>query len=71
MGYRSVHYIIECNATKEKIYAEVQVRTIIEEAWNEIDNEIRYPYAVDNKVLKNYLYTFNKLVGTAMIWELL
>lgn len=64
MGYRSVHYIIECSATKEKIYAEIQVRTIIEEAWSEIDHEIRYPYEINNEMLRSYLATFNKLAGT-------
>lgn len=65
MGYRSVHYIIECSATKQKIFAEIQVRTIIEEAWSEIDHEIRYPYNVNDKMLQNYLATFNRLAGTA------
>lgn len=65
MGYRSVHYIIECSATKEKIFAEIQVRTIIEEAWSEIDHQIRYPYNINDKMLQNYLATFNRLAGTA------
>ena len=64
-GYRSVHYILESQPAKEKLYAELQVRTIFEEAWSEIDHVIRYPYDLDNPVFKKYLMTFNRLAGSA------
>lgn len=50
-GYRSIHYIIESQPTKLKVYAEIQVRTIFEEAWSEIDHSVRYPYDMDNPLL--------------------
>ncbi|WP_302375063.1 hypothetical protein [Alistipes timonensis] len=64
-GYRSIHYIIESQPTKLKVYAEIQVRTIFEEAWSEIDHSVRYPYDMDNPLLTQYLLIFNRLSGSA------
>ncbi|MBK8967820.1 MAG: GTP pyrophosphokinase [Lewinellaceae bacterium] len=64
-GYRSIHYIIETNPTKETFIAEIQVRTIFEEAWSEIDHTIRYPYNKDHKVFKEFLMILNRLSGSA------
>jgi ppGpp synthetase/RelA/SpoT-type nucleotidyltranferase len=65
-GYRSIHYIVSTNLTKENYYAEIQVRTIFEEGWSEIDHKIRYSF-------KNYsatpfddsLTSLNRIAGTA------
>lgn len=64
-GYRSIHYLIEVKPYKRKYIAEIQVRTIFEEGWSEIDHEIRYPYYIDNPILANYLHIFNRLAGSA------
>jgi len=64
-NYRSVHYIIELNPTKKKFYAEIQVRTLFEEGWSEIDHDIRYPYNMDNQILGQYLDMFNRIAGSA------
>lgn len=64
-GYRSVHYLIKIETKDETFAAEFQVRTIFEEAWSEIDHTIRYPYAMDNEILSEYLEIFNRLVGSA------
>lgn len=64
-GYRSVHYLIKFQPQKEKIISEIQVRTIFEEGWSEIDHEIRYPYSNDNPIISNYLEIFNRLAGSA------
>ena len=45
--------------------AEIQVRTIFEEGWSEIDHKIRYPYDADNPVLGQFLVVFNRLAGSA------
>lgn len=65
-GYRSVHYLIKFPCTKDsnKI-VEIQVRTLFEEAWSEIDHTIRYPYDIDNPILAGYLVVFNSLAGSA------
>ena len=64
-GYRSVHYLVETKPSKTVYTAEVQVRTIFEEAWSEIDHKIRYPYDLDNKLLSQFLVVFNRLAGSA------
>jgi hypothetical protein len=47
------------------VLAEVQVRTIFEEGWSEIDHRIRYPYDMDNLLLSQFLVIFNRLAGSA------
>jgi putative GTP pyrophosphokinase len=64
-GYRAVHYIVETNLAKDVHYVEIQVRTLFEEGWSEIDHEIRYPYDVHNPILLPYLMIFNQLAGNA------
>lgn len=42
--YTSVHYIIESNSAT-KLTCEVQVRTLAEELWGEVDHSMNYPIA--------------------------
>jgi len=62
-GYRSVHYLIKIDEIN--ISMEIQVRTIFEEAWSEIDHKIRYPYYVDKKIFNEFFMIFNRLAGSA------
>ena len=64
-GYRSVHYVIESTPLKRKIISEIQVRTIFEEGWSEIDHKIRYPNFSDNESVKYFLEIFNRMAGSA------
>ena len=64
-GYRSVHYVIESNPVKRKIIAEIQVRTIFEEGWSEIDHKVRYPNFSDNDLVRYFLEIFNRMAGSA------
>lgn len=65
-GYRSVHYLLAIQVRENTtVHVEIQVRTVFEEAWSEIDHEIRYPYHKDDPVLVEYLGIFNRLVGSA------
>jgi ppGpp synthetase/RelA/SpoT-type nucleotidyltranferase len=64
-GYRSVHYIIKTKPAKSTYFAEIQVRTIFEEAWSEIDHTIRYPYDQDNPLFGQFLLILNRLAGSA------
>jgi len=64
-GYRSIHYGLSYQPEKEPILVEVQVRTIFQEAWSEIDHKVRYPDFSDNELLKYFLSVFNGLSGTA------
>lgn len=59
--YRSVHYIIKYKG----IYLEIQVRTLFEEGWGEIDHAVVYPYYQKDKVLKEYTELLNRLSGLA------
>ncbi|VVN50674.1 hypothetical protein PS687_00390 [Pseudomonas fluorescens] len=64
-GYRSVHYVLKTKPGLREVLVEVQVRTVFEEAWSEIDHKVRYPNFSDNKQLENVLKIFNRLAGSA------
>lgn len=64
-GYRSIHYVIESRPAKYTQLAELQVRTIFEEGWSEIDHRIRYPRQSDDRYLAEFLTIFNRLAGSA------
>ncbi|MGE9880295.1 hypothetical protein [Bacillus velezensis] len=64
-GYRSWHYLIKSQITKQETLAEIQVRTIFEEGWSEIDHQLRYPYNVEDQILTNQLLVLNRLAGSA------
>jgi putative GTP pyrophosphokinase len=64
-GYRSIHYVIESKPNKKAIRAEIQVRTIFEEGWSELDHRVRYPNFSDNKALVALLGIFNGIAGNA------
>ncbi|WP_324830490.1 RelA/SpoT domain-containing protein [Pseudomonas saxonica] len=64
-GYRSIHYGIAYKPEKEPILVEIQVRTIFQEGWSEIDHRVKYPDFSNNEILKYFLNVFNGLSGTA------
>jgi putative GTP pyrophosphokinase len=64
-NYRSIHYIICETVNDNKFYAELQIRSIFEEGWSEIDHDIRYPYQVNNPLYNNYLGILNRLAGAS------
>lgn len=64
-GYRSWHYVIKSQMTKVDYLVEIQVRTIFEEGWSEIDHQLRYPYDLDNEILNEQLLILNRLSGGA------
>jgi putative GTP pyrophosphokinase len=45
--YSSVHYIVRPNS-KAKVTIELQVRTLSEEVWGEVDHKFNYPHSVDS-----------------------
>ena len=59
--YRSVHYIIKYRG----IYIEIQVRTLFEEGWGEVDHSILYPTNKDNRLFVEYTELLNRLSGLA------
>jgi len=64
-GYRSVHYILKSQPARHVHIAELQVRTLFEEGWSEIDHQVRYPRVTENPHLTEFLTIFNRLAGSA------
>ena len=65
-GYRSMHYIIAESYLKGKVVKiELQVRTIFEEGWSEIDHRLRYPYYIGDPSLESSLRILNRIAGSA------
>lgn len=64
-GYRSIHYVITTKPTKKIVTSEIQVRTIFEEGWSEIDHSVRYPNFLKNDLVEYFLATFNRISGSA------
>jgi ppGpp synthetase/RelA/SpoT-type nucleotidyltranferase len=42
--YSSVHYVVQPNSRAPYVTIEIQVRTLADEIWGEIDHKINYPY---------------------------
>lgn len=64
-GYRSVHYVATTRPGKREVLVEVQVRTIFEEGWSEIDHTVRYPNFTDDPLIEYFLTIFNRIAGAA------
>ena len=64
-GYRSIHYVLKTQPLQRLILVELQVRTIFEEGWSEIDHIVRYPNYSDDAQLAYLLTIFNRMAGNA------
>ena len=53
--YTSVHYVIKPNNELSNITCEIQVRTLFEEIWGEIDHTINYPHPTEIIACKEQL----------------
>lgn len=63
--YTSVHYLVApANDEDDAICCEVQVRTLFEEAWGEIDHAINYPEKTKRLATIEQLRVLSKLVST-------
>ena len=63
--YTSVHYLITLNNNAPNpICCEIQVRTLFEETWGEIDHTINYPHPTNSIACKEQLRVLSKLVST-------
>lgn len=62
--YTSVHYVIKPNNELSNITCEIQIRTLFEEIWGEIDHTINYPHQTEIIACKEQLRVLAKLVST-------
>lgn len=60
--YTSSHYVLRPNS-KSIATCEVQVRTLLEETWGEIDHTMNYPHQTNDRYCKEQLKIFAKLIG--------
>ena len=63
--YTSIHYVIRPNnQVKNSPCCEIQIRTLFEEIWGEIDHRINYPYMTESLPCREQLRVLAKLVST-------
>ncbi|CAM8641250.1 COG2357 PpGpp synthetase catalytic domain [Paracoccaceae bacterium] len=64
-GYRSIHYVKTVKPIKRKLHLEIQVRTVFEEGWSEVDHRIRYPNFSKDHLVAHASAILNRLSGMA------
>src|SRR3990167_8373504 len=60
--YTSVHYVIQPKKDSD-FSCEIQVRTLFEEIWGEVDHTLNYPAATENIACREQLRVLAKVVG--------
>jgi ppGpp synthetase/RelA/SpoT-type nucleotidyltranferase len=60
--YTSVHYVVKPNA-ESVVTCEIQVRSLFEEIWGEIDHDLNYPAQSEVLACREQLKVLAKLVG--------
>ncbi len=63
-SYTSMHYVVKPNNNKNAICCEIQVRTLFEEIWGEIDHSINYPNKTKSIACSEQLKVLSKLAST-------
>lgn len=61
--YTSVHYVVKPRPDTETT-CEIQVRTLIEEVWGEVDHTINYPHPTSDIASKEQIMVLARLVAT-------
>ena len=61
--YTSVHYIISPN-TSSAITCEIQVRTLMEEVWGEVDHTINYPHKSESISCREQIKTLARVTSS-------
>jgi len=62
--YTSVHYVIG-SASRTKMTCEIQVRTLMEEVWGEVDHSINYPHATQSLACREQLKVLARVTSSA------
>lgn len=61
--YTSIHYLLKPKRDSD-VCCELQVRTLFEEIWGEIDHTINYPHPTENRACREQIRVLSKLVST-------
>jgi len=61
--YTSIHYVVKPHAESD-LTCEIQVRTLFEEIWGEIDHALNYPTPTENVPCREQLRVLAKLAST-------
>lgn len=61
--YTSVHYIVQPNS-KTPLTCEIQVRTLMEEVWGEVDHQINYPEKSDSKSCREQIKVLARVTSS-------
>jgi ppGpp synthetase/RelA/SpoT-type nucleotidyltranferase len=61
--YTSVHYVIQPNK-KARITCEIQVRTLMEEVWGEVDHTLNYPHRTNILACKEQIAALARATST-------
>lgn len=62
--YTSVHYVIKPNNKKTAITCEIQVRTLMEEVWGEVDHRLNYPHSTEILACKEQIAALARATST-------
>ena len=62
--YTSVHYVIG-SASRTKMTCEIQVRTLMEEVWGEVDHLLNYPAPTENLATREELKVLARVTSSA------
>jgi ppGpp synthetase/RelA/SpoT-type nucleotidyltranferase len=62
--YTSVHYIVS-SASRTTRTCEIQVRTLMEEVWGEVDHTLNYPIPTDALALREQLKVLARVTSSA------
>jgi putative GTP pyrophosphokinase len=62
--YTSVHYVVS-SKMKTTMTCEIQVRTLMEEVWGEVDHAINYPHPVNSVGCKEQIRALARSTSTA------
>ena len=66
--YTSVHYVIDTRS-RSKVRSELQVRTLMEEAWGEVSHKLNYPHETKSVACKEQLKVLARVTsaGTRLV----
>lgn len=64
-GYRSIHYVKTVKPLSRELHMEIQLRTVFEEGWSEVDHQVRYPNFSDDPLVSYASLILNRLSGMA------